>query len=178
VSDVLAQALRPITDRITALDRRLRGKVSIRSATVTGVDPIRIRFDGESASLASTPRTHVPVGVGDRVDVAHHGGTSYTILSVVGGAGQPWRQAADVITITGDNTPQMSVPVTFPPGRFTDAPIVPTTLRNTHLYFSWPSNVTAAGFTVNVRRYDGGSFNLATATYWQAVQMTPTSAEG
>src|SRR5690625_1849219 len=74
--DVLAPIRRAILDL-----RRLMP--SVRSATVTGVNPLRVQFDGETAPVSASPTSLVPVGPGDRVRVLHYGNTDL-ILGVVG----------------------------------------------------------------------------------------------
>lgn len=76
--DVLAPIRRAILDL-----RRLMP--SVRSATVTGVNPLRVQFDGEAAPVSASPTSLVPVGPGDRVRVLHYGNTDL-ILGTVGNA--------------------------------------------------------------------------------------------
>ena len=169
--------LEPIYDRLGDLDRRLRAKVSIRPATVTSVDPLRVQFDGDSAPAASTPDTLVPVGPGDRVRVLHHGGTQYTIAGVVGTAGIPWRQAAGSATITGDGTNTAATLIAFPAGRFAATPALFLSVNNINFNATW-GGLTTGGATVSIRRMDYATFNNSLTVHWHAVQMTPTSAEG
>lgn len=70
--DWLNEVLRPIREAILDLRRLMP---SVRSATVTGVSPLRVQFDGETAPVSASPTTLVPVGPGDRVRVLHYGNT-------------------------------------------------------------------------------------------------------
>lgn len=168
---------RPIWDALRRLEARMRVKPSLARATVTAVGPIRVQLDGKPASVAPSPSTLVPVGVGDRVMVAHHGGTQITILGVIGAGGRPWRQAAGAIVVTGDGTAVASAQVFYPAGRFTTAPIV-TLGTHSIAHGGTASNRTTTGFTANVRRYDADIFSGGVPIHWNAVQMTPDSAEG
>lgn len=60
--------------------------------------------------------------------------------------------------------------ITFPPGRFTSAPIVicqfATGVTGTVTCFAWPSNITASGCTITLNR----SSTTPTAIYWLAIQ--------
>lgn len=153
--------------------------VSLRRATVTAVGPLRIQFDGESAPVASTPATIVPVGPGDRVLVAHHGRTQATILGVIGTSGVPWRVAAGTTTITGTGETTAGAETDLP-GRFTRTPIV-TVTAHTSVYIAYRGGGTSSSrVSVGVRRYDGGVIATGTSILvdWTATQMSPTSAGG
>src|SRR5690625_5535764 len=71
---------------------------SVRSATVTSINPLRIHLDGEPAPVAATPVTLTSVGPGDRVRVLHYG-TTHLILGVIGGSGT---MLLDEISLSGD----------------------------------------------------------------------------
>ena len=57
-----------------------------RWATVTNLNPLRIRLDGDSQPLLSTPDTVTPVQAGDRVRV-HVYHRRATIMGIAGGGG-------------------------------------------------------------------------------------------
>ena len=73
---LLSEKLAPLWSAINRLQAR---QMSIFPATVTSVNPVRIRIDGEAQSLAASPFAGVPVSQGARVRVLRHG-TSHTII--------------------------------------------------------------------------------------------------
>ena len=88
----------------------------------------------------------------------------------------PFAMAAGEVTITPVANTPTSVTVTFPAGRFTDAPRVVVTGRTTSTAFVWASGggATATSFTASLLRTN----TTATALDWIAIQMTPTNANG
>lgn len=80
-------ALDAVVERINRQMREmgaaLDARPTLRSGTVTQINPIRIHLDGDPNPLPATPRTLVAVGPGDRVTVAHQK-RSVTILGMVG----------------------------------------------------------------------------------------------
>lgn len=84
--------------RAAILDLRRR-MPSVRSATVTSINPLRIHLDGEPAPVAATPVTLTSVGPGDRVRVLHYG-TTHLILGVIGGSGT---MLLDEISLSGSS---------------------------------------------------------------------------
>ena len=171
---LLSEKLAPIWSAINRLQAR---QMSIFPATVTSVSPVRIRIDGESQSLAATPDNGLPVGPGDRVRVLRYG-TSHLIVARMNVRRQPFAMAAGVVIIPGGDGSQTSAPVTFPPGRFTVAPLVTMQyLGNAQSGMAaivgiW--GLTKDGFDAHMVRDATTGSNYQ----WQAVQMTPTSAEG
>lgn len=77
VQEVLGQA------RGIARDVLRREGTTLRTATVTSVSPLRIRYDGEAEASVVSPRTAAVVGVGNRVVVAKARGQA-TVLGVLG----------------------------------------------------------------------------------------------
>lgn len=150
---------------------------SVRSATVTSVDPVRIQFDGEAAPVSPSPTTLVPVGPGDRVRVLHYGNT-HLILGRVNTAGIPYREAAGEVTY---NTGGAFQSFPLPAGRFTVAPNMQATVRSNAGAHSgatirmYALSPTEARFHV---RMADGSAGDGVIVAWTAKQMTPTSAEG
>lgn len=71
-----------------------REGVRIRTATVTSVSPLRIRYDGEGDASVVTPRTVVGVVAGDRVVVTKSRGQA-TVLGVLGTGTFTWDKKAD-----------------------------------------------------------------------------------
>jgi hypothetical protein len=77
---------------------------------------------------------------------------------------------------TGTISAGATTTVTFPVGRFTQAPIVTTgteilsavTFRGVHIY-----SITSNGFTIA-----NPTANTITSANWQAIQMTSSSATG
>lgn len=163
--------LAPIRRAILDLRRLMP---SVRSATVTGVSPLRIQFDGEATPVSPSPTTLVPVGPGDRVRVLHYSNT-HLILGRVNTKGIPYRVAAGRVQIPAGGT-SVTVTATFPEGRFTTVPIVTPVLRSSH-YLIGIEDDYVNSVTFRVRRADGANVN-SFGMGWIAVQMTPTSAEG
>lgn len=148
-----------------------------RWATVTSVNPVKIRYDGASDPALITPTVlGVPVGVGDRVRTATVRGQ--TIIWKTGSGGTPYATAAGAVEVTGDGTNSASAVVPFPAGRFSVTPLVPALTPNIINYNATWQALTSTGFTVTIRRMDYADFTTTVAVHWQAVQMTPTSAEG
>lgn len=103
-----------------------RPRDSFRWATVTGTNPLRIRFDGDTTPLQVTPTALVPVAVGNRVWVQHHA-RSVIIL----GRAQPSGAVAiaagtATIPVGGGSWTQ----VDFPAGRFSRPPVVTATVAD------------------------------------------------
>lgn len=71
-----------------ARDVLQREGVRLRTATVTGTDPLRIMYDGEDAASVVPPRRAAVVSLGDRVVVAKSRGQA-TIIGVLGVAPPP-----------------------------------------------------------------------------------------
>src|SRR5690625_7156430 len=87
---------------------------SVRSATVTSINPLRIHLDGEPAPVAATPVTLTSVGPGDRVRVLHYG-TTPLILGVIGGSGT---MLLDEISLPGSSGDIADQPLPVPPGPY------------------------------------------------------------
>jgi|SRR5690625_1657297 len=170
--DVLAPIRRAILDL-----RRLMP--SVRSATVTGVNPLRVQFDGETAPVSASPTTLVPVGPGDRVRVLHYGNTDL-ILGRVNTNGVPYAMAAGQVVVEVAGATGGSTPVTFPPGRFSTTPRIQLTKASGGgaKYVPYSSSRSSSGFTAAVYAGDGTSGTQTVVMDWIAVQMTPTSAGG
>lgn len=68
--------------------------------------------------------------------------------------------------------------VTFPTGRFTQAPVVTATVRNAaRLNAAVINPETTTGFSVRLDNFSGGTAG-ASGVHWHAIQMSSTSAEG
>lgn len=82
-------SLSALVRRVKGLQDKLRGKVELRTATVTGIsgDVMQVTIDGDSSPLAARPRTIIAastLNVGDRVLVSWTRGT-VTVLGKLGG---------------------------------------------------------------------------------------------
>src|SRR5690625_3283499 len=117
---LLSEKLAPLWSAINRLQAR---QMSIFPATVTSVDPVRIRIDGESRSLAATPANGLPVGTGERVRVIRYG-TTLLIAARMNLRRQAFAQAAIAATTAVGGTDRASAGVTFPTGLFTAPPRV------------------------------------------------------
>ena len=173
---LLSEKLAPIWSEISKLKARQH---SIFPATVTSINPVRIRIDGESQSLAASPDVAEPVGPGDRVRVLRHG-TTHLVIARMNVGRTPYAMAAGNAGVPGAGANVATVDITFPANRFHSAsvPIVTLSVRQTPWYYAYANNVSASGFTIGVRRYDGNDFDFTNTVMWQAVQMTPTAATG
>lgn len=90
----------------------------------------------------------------------------------------PWRFAAGSSNLgTINNGAYEDLVVTFPTSRFSVAPIVTLTSRHSRLIASILS-VSSTGFTAQVANWSGATASGPTPLYWQAVQMTSTTAAG
>lgn len=83
VKEVLGQV------RVIARDVLRREGTVLRTATVTAVSPLLIRYDGETEASVVSPRSVAPVGVGDRVVVAKAKGQATVLGSLAASAWQP-----------------------------------------------------------------------------------------
>ena len=172
----LAELLAPVWAELGSIKKRLP---SVSAATVTSVVPVRIQVDGQSAPVAASPDTLVPVGPGDRVRVLRYG-TTHLILGRINTAGQPWRQAVGLVDVTISNDIAGTATITFPPDRFTVPPLVFASVTNNTRQYVAPSVATSNTdyAVVQVRRIDGTTVTETLTVAWHAIQMTPTSAEG
>lgn len=75
--------------RTIAEDVVRRNAPRLRTATVTGASPLRIRYDGEDDASVVTPRTLARVAEDDRVVVVKAHGQA-TVLGVLTGAARSW----------------------------------------------------------------------------------------
>jgi|SRR5690625_607494 len=131
--DMLAEAAR-IAEQTVA-----RYGTHLRWATITEVDPLRIRYDGEpNPSIVTPQNTEARLAVGDRVQIVKQKGQA-VIIGRAGGsrvlADQiegvfdkdqlPYRVASGLFQATVDtvNTPKLHT-ITYPSGLFTSAPQV------------------------------------------------------
>lgn len=70
----MADFLRPIIDRLAAVEARVRRSVRLSWATVTSVSPVKVQMDGSGDPLDGAPDSVVAgLLVGDRVLVARQG---------------------------------------------------------------------------------------------------------
>lgn len=94
----------------------------------------------------------------------------------------PMAIAAGIAALPVSTTFATSAAVTFPVGRFTQAPVVGATLVSgaggTTKYIPRAYSVTTTGMTVACYTADAAVAGTATALHWTAIQMTPTSAAG
>ena len=144
--------------------------------------------------VAVVNATHVSVDLGDRVITAYRpgsvpapagagvrvlvgSGVAEVISSTGGsssGAALPVSMAAGSVTLSFSGSPA-SASVTFPTGRFTQAPIVTATLAVASLGISLSAtSVTASGCTIG----GSSSYTGSVPVQWVAVQMTATSGAG
>ena len=151
-----------LTDEIL---KRLRLTATFRWGTVTGLSPLMVQLDGDTAPLAPSDTLVDPAGlvVGDRVRCE----LSMLRLVVHGKAGGA-RAAAGKVGLSGMTTGVVaSQAVTFPAGLFAAAPTVTVACESTV-----PGNVRASvsgvstgGFTVYGVRSDSGT---TLGVYWHA----------
>lgn len=90
----------------------------------------------------------------------------------------PYRWAAGTVSISLSNASSGTLAVTFPAGRFTQAPIVTVTTANSHFLIATMAGLTATGFTAGVRHIDAATTTATLTVNWVAVQMLPGAAPG
>lgn len=130
----------------------------------------------DSYGSTTTPTLRVGEATSVRVSVAPGGDTTFTGKVIAPGV--PYSMSAGSISITPVANTPTSAAVTFPVGRFTQAPLA-TTNANTTVIGSTVqgtavSSVTTSGMNVWVYR----SNTTSTIIYWQAVQMTSSASAG
>lgn len=167
----LAGLLAPVWAELSSIKKRLP---SVSPATVTSIDPVRIQVDGQTAPVAASPDSLVPVGPGDRVRVLRYG-TTNLILGRVNTAGMPWRMTAGAGQIQGEGNTTASLTINFPPNLFTLPPAV-TAIGNNSLYNIARDTPTTTSVTLTARNIAGDTFTGGVGVTWVAVQMTPLTA--
>lgn len=110
-------------------------------------------------------------------DVTAEGNVEAAGAVVANGRALPFAFAADTaVTPAGG-----SVAVTFPPGRFTQPPIITLGIVSTAIppavYQAYHSVPTTSGFTIYTHS-SAALAGVATTIQWQAIQMTSASASG
>jgi hypothetical protein len=91
----------------------------------------------------------------------------------------PYATYADTKTVVVTNAGQATLAITFPSGRFSQAPMGVATVTSSANYFAFINgSPTASGMTVGVKHYDNtvGTANIGVQVV--AIQMTPTSGAG
>ncbi|MGC0251500.1 hypothetical protein [Pseudactinotalea sp. Z1748] len=164
---LLHEKLAPLWSAINRLQAR---QMSIFPATVTSVDPVRIRIDGEAQSLAASPDVGVTVGPGDRVRVLRYG-TSHLIVARMNIRRQPFAVAAGAVTIPPSSSATSSASVNFPAGRFTQNPFVVATSQNSN-YAAYVSSRGTTSASIGSRRLTGTDVGEH-LVWWTATQMEP-----
>lgn len=179
---------RDMLAEMTRIARQIVGRegTHLRWATVTDIDPVRIRYDGE-ANPSIVPPDSVEAGliVGDRVAVVKQHGQALIVGRAGGSRPQRWpgasyAEAANTLNIPiGGNWNVITLPV----GRFTQAPIVTAVVASGAadsigvMIRVRQSGVTSTSFEVHATDTQGRG-GTSTVINWRAVQMTPTSASG
>lgn len=90
---------------------------------------------------------------------------------------QPYSQAAGSINLNGNSTRTRSGTITFPVGRFSVNPLVTLGSGEGNLHASVTS-ITTTGATITLTHLDATNWNATYPAYWQATQMTSSSAGG
>ena len=134
---LLAEKLAPLWSAINRLQAR---QMSIFPATVTSIDPVRIRIDGEERSLAASPEVGVPIDLGSRVRVLRYG-TSHLVIARVDphtGTVPPlntnrftrslrWSRTGNLVTLIGQPFCEVDSPLN--PGAYWSLYQLPPSLR-------------------------------------------------
>jgi hypothetical protein len=98
--------------------------------------------------------------------------------SVAGTSGKPFAIAANIATMGNiSQNSQNYASVTFPSGRFTQAPIITANAINSSSINTIAYASTTSGFQLYGNKWDAGTATAPEA-YWIAVQMTSSSAGG
>jgi hypothetical protein len=148
-----------------------------QGTVVAVVDTTHVSVDlGDRVITAYRPGS-VPAGAGAGVRVLVGSGVAEVVSSTGGGASGaalPFSMAAGAVTLSFKGAPA-SASVTFPTGRFTQAPVVTATLGVASLGISLSAtSVTAAGCTIG----GSSSYTGSVPVRWVAVQMTSASGTG
>ena len=172
-------------------------KVSFKWATVTGLSPLEIKLDGDTAPLLMTPESISDPGslsVDDRVRVELsrskrivHGrlggdprvGVNESDIAALDSrtSGVPYRQAAG-FTASQSITSGGEITITYPVGRFTVDPVLQATLQGSaRLQIAITANSTT-GATVRADNHSGVNASGPSYLHWHAVQMESGSASG
>lgn len=115
--DMLAEAARIAQQTVAHEGTHLRW------ATVTEVDPLRIRYDGEPNPSIVTPQNTVAnLNIGDRVQIAKQHGQA-VVVGRAGGVIYPFTSGVFTASVDTANTPKLHT-VTLPSGLFTAQPDV------------------------------------------------------
>ena len=130
------------------------------------------------ATLTS-PRLGIPYPDGtERVrDGDNAMGAIANYLDALATAGIPYRMAAGRVTINVSASATGFTAVTFPAGRFTQAPIV-TLVHNTANYTPAYFGTTTSGFNAYARHVDNASATATVTGDWTATQMLAGAAPG
>lgn len=138
-------------------------------ATVYSASPVTVRRDGETEPIGVTPQSVVPLAmlsVGDRVWCQF----VKRRMLILGRAGGAWPSVAKgEVRLPGGNGSITTVSVTFPAGRFTEAPSVNVNPRTSDIGTVFKAavagDISKTGFTV----YGLRDSSLATTIEWIAV---------
>jgi hypothetical protein len=99
-----------------------------------------------------------------------------TPIGRINGLYYPFAMLAGSVSMTGNGTSSVSVPVVFSDGdpflagAFTVAPIVTLTCSSSALLLASVSSVTTLGMTVTLRHVDNTTFSATHTVNWMAVQ--------
>lgn len=79
--------------------------------------------------------------------------------------------AAGTVTVNVTASATGSAAVTFPAGRFANAPIIVVTSRNGSYVAATAAGITASGFTASVRHVDNTAATVAVQVTWIAIDQ-------
>ena len=173
-------AFDPVAD-FSDLAGSLIGRVVVPVANTTARDAL---------ATAVAPTTSNPLIVyrsdanaGRQIEYTFNG-TAWTPLTAVGTNGLPYAQASGLITGTTTAVSVMNIPITFPGGRFSVAPLVQVTLQtapaNGTRLVPRISARTSTGATCTIYQGDGAVFTAGVTfdVAWHATQMLSSLAAG
>jgi hypothetical protein len=149
--------------------------------TASGTDSAYGSFAGRSGSIGHTQATSydgvtfiTSAAITGTVRVYGYSKGSLTQPQTI----QPYSMSAGNATAVGTGGTTASATVTFPVGRFSQAPIVTTSFTQGSIYFSNANAITSSGFTLILRDRNDTAITGSFTTNWQALQMTSSSGAG
>jgi len=154
--------------------------MTFKRAIVTAVGPLRIMIDGDTEPIPFTPESLIdPATLAvDDVVRAELSGNRLVVLGRVGGTqGVPFARAAGTVSIPFRSVDTyITITVTLPVGRFTQAPIVTGTAGSGRIGVGIYGETTTQFFFEAINVSDGAAG--ANTGKWVATQMTSGSAAG
>jgi hypothetical protein len=150
--------------------------VDLKGRVTAGTNPTTIAGYGITDAYTETEVNSL---LSTKANTSHtHTVSQITDIQLPGSAGIPFRMAAGsasngtALLVNG----QEGFTLTFPVGRFTQAPIMTGSASSPRHTVSF-TGISSTGFTINMRNVSDAT-GTAYSYYWQAIQMTSGAAAG